>query len=90
MKAIAVHPGKAHSIHLRDVPEPRLDEIPDGRGVLVEVLRGYALANTVVSDALKQFPDDWSLTLARAALLHDEVRHALRRGFWDALERTRR
>ena len=23
-------------------------------------------------------------------LLHDEVRHALRRGFWDALERTRR
>jgi KAP family P-loop domain len=24
------------------------------------------------------------------ALLHDEVRHALRRGFWDALERSRR
>jgi hypothetical protein len=23
-------------------------------------------------------------------LLHDQVRHALRRGFWDALERTRR
>ncbi len=23
-------------------------------------------------------------------LLHDEVRHALRRGFWDSLERTRR
>ena len=23
------------------------------------------------------------------SLLHDEVRHALRRGFWDALERTR-
>jgi hypothetical protein len=23
-------------------------------------------------------------------LLHDEVRHALRRGFWDALERSRR
>jgi hypothetical protein len=23
-------------------------------------------------------------------LLHDEVRHALRRGFWDALERARR
>src|SRR2546421_4105750 len=39
MKAIAVHPGQARSIHLRDVPEPRLDEIPDGRGVLVEVLR---------------------------------------------------
>src|SRR5919199_3684009 len=39
MKAIAVHPGKAHSIHLREVPEPRLDDVPDGRGVLVEVLR---------------------------------------------------
>jgi hypothetical protein len=24
------------------------------------------------------------------SLLHDEVRHALRRGFWDALERVRR
>lgn len=24
------------------------------------------------------------------SLLHDEVRHALRRGFWDALERARR
>jgi hypothetical protein len=24
------------------------------------------------------------------ALLHDEVRQALRRGFWDALERSRR
>jgi hypothetical protein len=23
------------------------------------------------------------------SLLHDEVRHALRRGFWDALERVR-
>src|SRR5436309_5116735 len=39
MKAIAVHPGKAHSIHLRDVPEPRLEDVPDGRGVLVDALR---------------------------------------------------
>jgi threonine dehydrogenase-like Zn-dependent dehydrogenase len=39
MKAIAVHPGVPNSMHLRDVPEPSLDEIPDGRGVLVEVLR---------------------------------------------------
>jgi threonine dehydrogenase-like Zn-dependent dehydrogenase len=39
MKAIAVIPGKAGSIHLRDVPAPRLDDVPDGRGVLVEVLR---------------------------------------------------
>ena len=39
MKAIAVHPGVPSSMHLREVPEPKLDEIPDGRGVLVEVLR---------------------------------------------------
>jgi threonine dehydrogenase-like Zn-dependent dehydrogenase len=39
MKAIAVHPGAPNSMHLRDVPEPSLGEIPDGRGVLVEVLR---------------------------------------------------
>ena len=39
MKAIAVTPGKAGSIHLREVPKPQLDDVPDGRGVLVEVLR---------------------------------------------------
>jgi glucose 1-dehydrogenase len=39
MKAIAVHPGTPDSIHLRDVPEPSLGDIRDGRGVLVKVLR---------------------------------------------------
>ena len=39
MKAIAVHPGVPNSMHLRDVDEPDLAEIPDGRGVLVKVLR---------------------------------------------------
>src|SRR5437870_4902228 len=39
MKAIAVHPGKAGSIHLEDVPKPSIDEVADGRGVLVRVLR---------------------------------------------------
>jgi len=39
MKAIAVHPGRPNSMHLAEVPEPRLDDIPDGRGVLVGVLR---------------------------------------------------
>lgn len=39
MKAIAVFPGKPDSAHIADVPRPRLDEIPDGRGVLVKVLR---------------------------------------------------
>jgi len=39
MKAIAVHPGKADSIHLEDVSKPSVEQIPDGRGVLVRVLR---------------------------------------------------
>ncbi len=39
MKAIAVIPGKPNSIHLRDVPKPTVDAVPDGRGVLVKVLR---------------------------------------------------
>src|SRR5918912_651902 len=39
MKAIAVHPGKPNSIHLEDVPKPSIEQIPDGRGVLVRVLR---------------------------------------------------
>lgn len=39
MKAVAVRPGVPHSIHLREVPVPSLDAIPDGRGVLVKVLR---------------------------------------------------
>src|SRR5438552_13436260 len=39
MKAIAVHPGKPNSIHLREVAEPEVDAVPDGRGVKVQVLR---------------------------------------------------
>jgi len=39
MKAVAVVPGKPHSVHLADLPKPSVDEIPGGRGVLVKVLR---------------------------------------------------
>src|SRR5919112_6138104 len=39
MKAVAVFPGKQDSIHLTDLPEPGVGGVPDGRGVLVEVLR---------------------------------------------------
>src|SRR5215218_581035 len=39
MKAVAVFPGKAGSIHLADLPEPKVEDVPGGRGVLVEVLR---------------------------------------------------
>jgi threonine dehydrogenase-like Zn-dependent dehydrogenase len=39
MKAVAVHPGKAGSAHLAELPRPVLSEVPGGRGVRVEVLR---------------------------------------------------
>lgn len=39
MKAIAVYPGKPHSIHLEEVAKPKLTDIPGGQGVLVKVLR---------------------------------------------------
>jgi glucose 1-dehydrogenase len=39
MKAVAVFPGKPDSIHLATLPKPSLQDIPDGRGVLVKVLR---------------------------------------------------
>ncbi|HYU45180.1 MAG TPA: glucose 1-dehydrogenase [Terriglobales bacterium] len=39
MKAIGVFPGKSNSVHLADLPKPSLDQVPDGRGVLVKVLR---------------------------------------------------
>ena len=39
MKAIAVIPGTKNSIHLRDVSDPAVEDVPDGRGVVVKVLR---------------------------------------------------
>lgn len=39
MKAVAVIAGKPDSIHLAELPKPTVHEIPNGRGVLVQVLR---------------------------------------------------
>jgi glucose 1-dehydrogenase len=39
MKAVAVRPRVANSIFLKDVPPPRVEDVPHGRGVLVRVLR---------------------------------------------------
>jgi threonine dehydrogenase-like Zn-dependent dehydrogenase len=39
MKAIAVFPGKPDSVHLADLPMPAVSDVPDGRGVLVKVIR---------------------------------------------------
>src|SRR5436309_6403009 len=39
MKAIAVYPSQKDSVHLADLPMPSLDDITNGRGVLVRLLR---------------------------------------------------
>jgi threonine dehydrogenase-like Zn-dependent dehydrogenase len=39
MKAIAVRPGTANSVHLAELPKPSVADIPGGRGVLVKVLK---------------------------------------------------
>jgi threonine dehydrogenase-like Zn-dependent dehydrogenase len=39
MKAIAVKPRQPNSVHLADLPKPRLEDVPNGRGVLVKVLK---------------------------------------------------
>jgi len=39
MKAIAVFPGKPNTVHLAEMPKPSVAEVPNGRGVLVKVLR---------------------------------------------------
>src|ERR671936_1235763 len=39
MKAIAVYPGQKNSVHLADLPMPSVEEVPNGRDVLVRLLR---------------------------------------------------
>jgi len=39
MKAVAVFPGKTNTVHLAELAQPSVREIPNGRGVLVKVLR---------------------------------------------------
>src|SRR5215212_886379 len=39
MKAIAVTPGKPDSVRLVEMPAPEVSDVPNGRGVLVRVLR---------------------------------------------------
>src|SRR5262245_59343805 len=39
MKAIAVYPGQKDSVHQAELPMPSLDDVPNGRGVLVRLLR---------------------------------------------------
>jgi hypothetical protein len=52
------------------------------KDIQAEVVRGYGVALAMLDKALKQFPDEWALVLARAAVLHDEV------GFEQELAKT--
>jgi threonine dehydrogenase-like Zn-dependent dehydrogenase len=61
MKAIAVRPGTPGSVHLRDIPAPRLDDqphphvvrIPEGRAVLVKTLQvGVDATDREINEAL--------------------------------------
>src|SRR5215831_5451903 len=39
MKAIAVRPGLPNTVHLAELPTPEVTDVPNGRGVLVRVIR---------------------------------------------------
>src|SRR5438270_8771638 len=61
MQAIAVLPGKPHSVHLREIPAPKLTDqphphvcrIPEGRAVLVKVLQiGVDATDREINEAL--------------------------------------
>lgn len=53
MKAVAVRPGRPNSVHMADLPMPKVDDIPDGKGVLVKVLRiGVDATDREINDAL--------------------------------------
>ena len=53
IRAIAVRPGIAGSIHARDVPRPSLSGVPRGQGVVVDVLRvGICGTDREIGDGL--------------------------------------
>lgn len=61
MKAVAVHPGQAHSVHLREIAEPSLADqphphvcrIPEGRGVKIRMLQvGVDATDREINEAL--------------------------------------
>jgi len=53
MRAVAVRPGTADSLHLREVRRPVVGDVPDERGVLVDVIRvGACGTDREIVDAL--------------------------------------
>lgn len=53
MKAIAVKPRQPSSVHLAKLPKPRISDVPNGRGVLVKVLKvGVDATDREINDGL--------------------------------------
>src|SRR5438552_3016136 len=53
MRAVAVTPGKTNSGHLEDIPRPKVSDVPDGKGVLVRVLKvGVDATDREINEAL--------------------------------------
>ena len=53
MKAVAVTPGTPNSVHLEEIEKPSLDQVADGLGVLVRVLKvGVDATDREINDAL--------------------------------------
>ena len=53
MKAIAVTPGQTDSVHQRDIPEPSIEKVPDGKGIRVKVLKvGVDATDREINEAL--------------------------------------
>jgi glucose 1-dehydrogenase len=53
MKAVAVTPGQPNSVHLQEIPKPKLGDVKGGRGVMVRVLKvGVDATDREINDAL--------------------------------------
>src|SRR6188768_839256 len=83
MKAIAVRPGTPNSVHLAELAKPVVTDIPDGRGVLVRVLKvGVDATDREINDALygNAPPGDKHLVLGHESFgVVEEVGPSVRR-----------
>lgn len=53
MKAIAVRPGTPNSVHLAELEKPKITDVPNGKGVLVRVLKvGVDATDREINEAL--------------------------------------
>jgi threonine dehydrogenase-like Zn-dependent dehydrogenase len=53
MRAVAVTPGKPHTVHLTELPKPKVTDVADGKGILVKVLKvGVDATDREINDAL--------------------------------------